>query len=144
MRRLPPLLAPMLALAASGLARAEPIPFKQEAAAGASLPGGALGVLLVSAVAIAAVFWIRKRLNLQPLGKGVPRHVRVLETQRLGPQALLSVVEFAGGQYLIAQGAHGITCLAKAPADAAADAAADATTGLPARPDGMPAGAEHP
>jgi flagellar biogenesis protein FliO len=112
-----------------GLARAQspaaqpasPIPFKQEAAgAAAALPGAALGVLLLSLLAIAAVYWIRKRLNLQPGGKRGPQLLRVLETQRLGPRTLLSVVEFAGGQYLVAQSEQGVSCLASAPAAPAA------------------------
>lgn len=102
-----------------GLAQAaasSPIPFKQEASAGAAaLPGGALGVLLLSALAIVAVVVIRKRLNLQPTDQSAPRLLRVLETQRLGPRTLLSVVEFAGGRYLIAQSEHGVSCLAAAP-----------------------------
>jgi flagellar biogenesis protein FliO len=104
---------------ACGLARAassSPIPFKQDASAGAAaLPGGALGVLLLSVAAIVAVLVIRKRLNLPQAGKHAPQLLRVLETQRLGPRTLLSVVEFAGGRYLIAQGEHGVSCLAAAP-----------------------------
>jgi flagellar biogenesis protein FliO len=111
----------VLLASASLAARADAIPYKQDSAvAAAALPGGALGVLLLSAAAIGAVYVLRKRLNLQPPGKGGARHVRVLETQRLGPRTLLSVVEFGGSQYLIAQSEHGVTCLASAP-DAAAD-----------------------
>lgn len=104
-----------------GLAQAAastPIPFKQDASPGAAaLPGGALGVLLLSALAIVAVVVIRKRLNLQPSKPGEGKLLRVLETQRLGPRTLLSVVEFSGGRYLIAQSEHGVSCLAAAPQD---------------------------
>ena len=96
---------------------ASPIPFKQEAAAGGALPGGAIGVLL-SLLAIAAVYWVRKRLNLQGGVAGAGAHLKVLETRRLGPRALLSVVEFGGKQYLLAQTEHGVNCLATAPAEA--------------------------
>lgn len=120
-----------LAIAASGWARADggaaPIPFKQDSvAATGALPGGALGVLLVSALAIGAVYWIRKRLNLPLPGKQAGRHLRVLQTERLGPRTLLSVVEFAGARYLIAQGEQGVSCLAQAAgtADATGDAPA--------------------
>jgi len=114
------------AVTASGWALADggAIPFKQDGAgAAAALPGGALGVLLVSALAIVAVYWIRKRLNLPMPGKAGARHVRVLQTERLGPRALLSVVEFEGGRYLIAQGEHGISCLAQAAGAAAPEQA---------------------
>ncbi|MYM28567.1 hypothetical protein GTP58_09550 [Duganella sp. CY15W] len=104
-----------LALAASGLAAAEPIPFKHDNGAAAALPGGALGVLLLSLLAIAAVLVVRKRLNLQRSGSAPVRHLQVLETQRLGPRTLLAVVEFGGQQHLIAQGEHGVSCLASAP-----------------------------
>lgn len=127
-----------LAALVCGVAAAEPaatpIPFKQDAAgAAAALPGGALGVLLLSALAIGAVYVVRKRLNLRPGGaKDAPRHLRVLETQRLGPRTLLSVVEFAGGRYLIAQGEQGVSCLVAAPGAAGAiapDAALPADAG---------------
>ncbi|MTV41465.1 flagellar biosynthetic protein FliO [Duganella radicis] len=109
-----------LLMSASQAARAEgpaaPIPYKQDAAvAAAALPGGALGVLILSGLAIVVVYVLRKRLNLQAPGKGGARHLRVLETQRLGPRTLLSVVEFAGSRYLIAQSEQGVTCLASAP-----------------------------
>lgn len=97
-------------------AAASSIPFKQDAPVGAAaLPGGALGVLLLSALAIVAVYVVRKRLNLQPARSGSAKLLRVLETQRLGPRTLLSVVEFAGSQYLIAQSEQGVSCLAAAP-----------------------------
>lgn len=108
-------------------ASASPIPFKQDAPVGASsLPGGALGVLLLSALAIVAVYVIRKRLNLHPAKSAGGKLLRVLETQRLGPRTLLSVVEFSGGQYLIAQSEHGVSCLAQAPAASATPAAVPA------------------
>jgi flagellar biogenesis protein FliO len=114
-RRLLPLPLAVYCVAACA-ATAPAIPFKQDTATAASaLPGGALGVLLISALAIVVVYFARKRLNLLPTRAGAPKLLRVLETQRLGPRALLSVVEFAGGQYLIAQGEQGITCLAVAP-----------------------------
>ncbi|OEZ52849.1 flagellar biosynthetic protein FliO [Duganella sp. HH105] len=125
------------ALMASGGALADggaAIPFKQDSAgAAAALPGGALGVLLVSALAIAAVYWIRKRLNLPLPGKDAGRHLRVLQTERLGPRTLLSVVEFAGGRYLIAQSEQGVSCLAQAAgvADDAVPAAAAAPKEAP-------------
>lgn len=90
-----------------------PIPFKREAggAAGA-LGGSALGVLLVSLAVIGAVLYLRKRLNLPMPGSGGQRLVRVLQSERMGPRALLSVVEFDGRRYLLAQGEHGISCVA--------------------------------
>lgn len=124
-----------------GLAAAEPaaapIPFKHDGAgAAAALPGGALGVLLLSALAIGAVYVVRKRLNLRPGGgKDAPRHLRVLETQRLGPRALLSVVEFDGGRYLIAQSERGVSCLVAA-AGATGTVVADADG--PAAPGSAP------
>ena len=127
------LLCGLAASLCCGLAAADPatapIPFKQDAAgAAAALPGGALGVLLLSALAIGAVYVVRKRLNLRPAGaKDAPRHLRVLETQRLGPRTLLSVVEFAGGRYLIAQGEQGVSCLVAAPGAAGTVVAAAAT-----------------
>lgn len=105
--------------AASGASAAAsapaPIPFKRDAAvADAALPGGAVGVLLVSLLAIAAVYVLRKRLNLAP-ATAQGRLLKVLETQRLGPRTLLSVVEFSGKRYLIAQNEHGVSRLASAP-----------------------------
>lgn len=89
------------------------IPFKREADAGATaFGGGAAGIVILSLVAIMAVLAIRKRLGLGQPRPRAPRLVRVLESHRLGPKALLSVVEFSGTQYLIAQGEHGISCVA--------------------------------
>lgn len=117
-RALTVLLAMLVAGHAAG---AEPvaaaIPFKQDGAAtAASLQGGALGILAISALAIGAVYFLRKRLNL-PFGRpaSASRLLRILETQHLGPRATLSVVEFEGRRYLIAQSEQGISCLVAAP-----------------------------
>jgi len=94
------------------------IPFKRDTSStGSVLADGAVGVLLISLIAIAAVLVIRKKLGLK-LGLAPaanPGLLKVLETQRLGPRALLSVVEFSGSHYLIAQGEHGISCVASKP-----------------------------
>lgn len=93
------------------------IPFKRDTTPAASaLGGGVVGVLVISVVAIAAVLWIRKRLRLDRRESAAPRLLHILETQRLGPRALLSVVEFDGKRYLISQGEHGVSCLATAAA----------------------------
>jgi flagellar biogenesis protein FliO len=95
----------------------QPIPFKQDGAgAGPSLGSSGLGVLLVALAAIAAVLYLRKRLNLPLPGSGGQRLVKVLQSERMGPRALLSVVEFDGRRYLLAQGEHGITCVATSAA----------------------------
>lgn len=108
-------LASAASMAAAGDGAA--IPFKRDDAAGSLALSGssAWAVLLISAAAIGAVVIIRKKLKMPVLSGSQPRLVRVLETQRLGPRSLLSVVEFAGDQYLIAQSEHGITSLAVAP-----------------------------
>jgi flagellar biogenesis protein FliO len=108
-------LAVMWAMPGMALAQAA-IPFKQNGAAAASLESGAIGVLAISVLAIAAVYFLRKRFNL-PFGKqaGAPRLLKILETQHLGPRAMLSVVEFEGRRYLIAQSEHGVSCLVAAP-----------------------------
>ncbi len=107
-----------LSLAAMA-ARAGTIPFRQDGAgAAASVTGGALGVLLLSLLAIAAVLLVRKRLRLPLPGRAAPPLLQVLETRRLGPRTLLSVVEFAGTRYLLAQGEQGVSCVASAPAAA--------------------------
>lgn len=91
------------------------IPFKRDTAAGGGGLGGAgLGVLLLSLAAIAVVMVVRKRLKLDRRDPAAPRLVSVLETQRLGPRNLLSVVEFEGARYLIAHSEHGVSCLAQA------------------------------
>jgi flagellar biogenesis protein FliO len=88
------------------------IPFKQPAAAGSAATSGGIAVLVVSLIAIAAVLYLRKRLNLVPrTGQGGKR-VRILETQMLGPRAMLAVVEFGGREHLIAHTEHGVTRIA--------------------------------
>jgi hypothetical protein len=37
--------------------------------------------------------------------------LRIVESQRLGPRALLSVVEYKGEHYLISYSEQGVTCL---------------------------------
>ena len=97
----------------------QPIPFKHEArGASGSLGSSALGLLLVALVAIGAVLYLRKRLNLPLPGSAGARPLKVLQSERLGPRALLSVVEFDGQRYLLAQGEHGITCVATSAAPA--------------------------
>lgn len=92
------------------------IPFKRDASpGGAALGGSAVGVLVISLIVIVAVLVVRKRLGLGQPRPGGARLVKVLESQRLGPRALLSVVEFGDTQYLIAQGEHGISCVASKP-----------------------------
>lgn len=93
------------------------IPFKRDAdVGGAALASSGVGVLIVSLLAIAAVLVVRKRLRIgQPAAKGAPL-LQVLETQRLGPRALVSVVQFKDTQYLLAQSEHGVSCLASVPA----------------------------
>jgi len=107
--------APASAGAAVASVQAAPaIPFKRDAAGAAgALGGGALGVLILSLVAIVVVLVVRKRLRLGgPVDAGAGL-LRVLETRRLGPRALLSVVEFDGARYLIAQSEQGVQCLAQ-------------------------------
>ena len=95
---------------------ASAIPFKRDGgAADSPLAGGALGLLVVSLIVIGAVLVIRKKLGLGLPVAGKSSLLKVLETQRLGPRALLSVVEFSGTQYLIAQGEQGVTCLVAKP-----------------------------
>ncbi|WP_256082034.1 flagellar biosynthetic protein FliO [Massilia sp. YIM B04103] len=108
----------------SGLACAEPaasaIPFKRADAAAGGAGGAGLALLLLSAVAIGLVYWLRKRLRLTAAGGADGRLLRVLETRRLGPRALVSVVEFGGQHYLLAQSEQGVSCVASTPAPAAA------------------------
>ncbi|SDF63635.1 Flagellar biosynthesis protein, FliO [Massilia sp. PDC64] len=92
------------------------IPFRRDdGAMGPALAGGGAGVLVVSLLAIAAVWYLRRRFNLHAGAAGGKRLVRVVESTRLGPRTLLSVVEFDGTRYLVAQGEHGVTCLAEKP-----------------------------
>lgn len=94
-----------LALAAPG----GNIPFKADRA-GAPWSGAGLALVIVSLIAIAAVLVVRKRLGLTPDGTG-PRMLRIVESQRLGSRALLSVVEYKGEHYLISYSEQGVTCL---------------------------------
>ncbi|MCC7705603.1 flagellar biosynthetic protein FliO [Janthinobacterium sp. GW460P] len=90
---------------------AQSIPFKRDTEAG-TLPGsGSMAVLLVSLLAIVVIVFVRKRLKLGLRANGAPALLRVLETRRLGPRSLISVVEFGGKQHLLVQGEHGITCI---------------------------------
>ena len=113
---------PRAAAVSAGVQAPQPIPFKQEAPA-ASLGSSGLGVLLVALAAVGAVHDLRKRLNLPLPGSGSQRLVKILQSERMGPRALLSVVEFDGKRYLLAQGEHGITCVATGAAPAAGDGA---------------------
>jgi flagellar biosynthetic protein FliO len=89
------------------------IPYKRDnGAMGAAIQGGGVGILVISLLVIAVVLWLRRRFNLASQA-GQPRALRVIESARLGPRALLSVVEFDGARYLLAQSEHGITCLAE-------------------------------
>ncbi|KQV58001.1 MULTISPECIES: flagellar biosynthetic protein FliO [unclassified Duganella] len=93
------------------------IPFKRESDVPVgSAVGGGVGVLLIALAAIVVVQVLRKKLKLAPPGAGA-RHLRVLETQRLGPRSTLAVVEFAGRRYLLAQGEHGVSCVDSVPAE---------------------------
>jgi flagellar biogenesis protein FliO len=92
-----------------------PIPFKRDTGAASGITGSALGVLGVSLLAIGAVLVMRRRLRLDTPAGSSGKLLRVLESQRLGPRALLTVVEFDGTRYLVAQGEQGISCLAAAP-----------------------------
>lgn len=105
-----------------------PIPFKRDdGVAGSTLAGGGIGVLVLSLLAIAIVLFLRRRLNLHTGQATGTRSLRVLESARLGPRALLSVVEFDGTRYLLAQGEHGVTCVASTPPAPAAPAGAAPT-----------------
>jgi len=90
------------------------IPFKRDAEQGPSLAGGAVGVLLISLLAVAIVLYARRRLNLAPAAAAGKR-LKIVETQRLGARTLLSVVEFGGREYLIAQTEQGVTRIADNP-----------------------------
>ena len=93
------------------------IPFKRDSAVGEpSLGSSGVGVLVVSLIAIAAVLAVRRHLRLgQPHG-GRAGLIKVLESHRLGPRAVVSVVLFNNTHYLLAQGEQGVTCIATAPA----------------------------
>ncbi len=115
--------APELPVASScttaSASAATPIPFKRDAeAVGGSMAAGSIGILIVSLLAIVAVLVVRKRLKLgAPTGGAAPL-VKVIESQRLGARALLTVVEFGGAQHLIAQSEQGVTYLVAGPASA--------------------------
>lgn len=85
------------------------IPFKQDSEA-TPWSGAGLALVIVSLVAIVAVLVIRKRLGMAPAAGG-PRMLRIVESQRLGPRALLSVVEYKGEHYLISHSEQGVSCL---------------------------------
>jgi flagellar biogenesis protein FliO len=89
------------------------IPYKRDADVGErSLSGGAAGTLVISLLAIAAVLYLRKRLNLGGASTALPgRRIRVLESQRLGPRSVLTVIDYSGRELLIAQTEHGVTVL---------------------------------
>jgi flagellar biogenesis protein FliO len=93
------------------------IPFKRDGGAGdAALASSGAGVLIVALIAIAAVLVVRRRLRIGLPPAGRQPMLQVLETQRLGPRALVSVVEFRGTEYLLAQSEHGVACIATVPA----------------------------
>ena len=92
------------------------IPFKRDGGSGAALASSGVGVLIVSLLVIAAVLVIRKRLRIGAPAGGGKALLQVLETQRLGPRALVSVIEFKGTQYLLVQSEQGVTCVASVPA----------------------------
>jgi flagellar biogenesis protein FliO len=95
------------------------IPFKRNTEEAGLAGSGGMAVLLLSLLAIGAVVFVRKRLTLSMRAKSAPARLRVLETRRLGPRTLISVVEFGGKQHLLAQGEHGITCIDTIVVDAA-------------------------
>jgi flagellar biosynthetic protein FliO len=102
----------MAAQVAQPVIQAPAIPFRQPAPVGSTAASGGVAVLVVSLVAIGAVLYLRKRLNLGPrTGQGGKR-IRILETQMLGPRAMLAVVEFGGREHLIAHTEHGVTRIA--------------------------------
>ena len=97
------------------------IPFKRDAAPGDSvLASSGAGILIVSLIAIAVVVVVRKRLHLGRSREDALPLMQVLETRRLGPRALLSVVEFDNVRYLLAHGEHGVSCIASTPTGATA------------------------
>lgn len=94
------------------------IPFKrEESGMDATSPAGALGLLAVALLAIGVLWWLRQRLQRQP-GAAAPL-LRVRESQRLGTRTTLSVVEFGGRRYLLAQGEQGVQCIDSHPLDTA-------------------------
>ena len=93
------------------------IPFKQAAAGGAPVTSSAVAVVVVSLIAIAVALYLRKRLNLGRTVAQGGKRIRILETQMLGPRAMLAVVEFGGREHLVASTEHGVTRLADVPAE---------------------------
>lgn len=93
------------------------IPFKrEEAGVSDALVGGGAGVLVISLIVIAMVLYARKRLGLVTGAAAASGRLRIVETQRLGPRTLLSVVEFDGRAYLLAQTEQGVTRVADSAA----------------------------
>jgi flagellar biogenesis protein FliO len=92
------------------------IPFKRDSESGAALASSGVGVLIVSLLVIAAVLVIRKRLRIGAPAGGGKGILDVLETRRLGPRSLVSVIEFKGTHYLLVQSEQGVSCIASAPA----------------------------
>ena len=98
--------------------QAPAIPFKQPAQVGSAAAPGGIAVLVVSLIAIAAVLYLRKRMNLRPVTVQGGRRARIIETQMLGPRAMLAVIEFGGREHLIAHTEHGVTHIADTAAEA--------------------------
>jgi flagellar biogenesis protein FliO len=93
------------------------IPFKQEAGdMGQALGMGAVGIVVISLLAIAVVLFLRKRLRLDnPWQLREQGRVRILESRRMGPRSLLTVVEFGGREFLLVESANGVNCVAESP-----------------------------
>jgi len=99
------------------LAYSAPIPFKRDPAPAVAVVGTAvLGVLVVAGLAIGAVLWTRRRLQFKSPARRV-RLVQVLESERLGPRAVLSVVAFGGRHHLVVQSEQGVRRLASVSAE---------------------------
>lgn len=81
-----------------------------------ALASGGMGVLVISLIVIALVLYARKRLKLVTGVAPSGSRLRIVETQRLGPRTLLSVVEFDGRAYLLAQTEQGVTRVADSAA----------------------------
>lgn len=104
---------------------AAPIPFKRDPSGmDPASPGGALGLLAAALLAIGVLWWLRQRLQRQ--AGGPARLLRVRESQRLGARTTLSVVEFGGRRYLLAQGEQGVQCIDSHPLEAAQEGGDDA------------------
>jgi len=88
-----------------------PIPYKQEdTTKGLDVRRLAAGALLCGLTLTAALYFLRKRLGLLKETRG--GHLKILETQRLGPKSALHVIQFAGTVYLLAQNEHGFSKIA--------------------------------